>query len=223
MTRELRLTRELVNRLPERVDERGPVRLADPEPTYYDRTAAKIIAELHRPNELWIFAVGSLIWNPRCEVVERRAGLVKGWRRSFCIGPDRRMRGSPSAPGRMLSLDKGGECWGVALRMAPTNLVSGLVDLLKKEPPHPPEWVQVHTETGQLPALAFVVNAEWEMYQPEPTEGELADILATAVGHVGSMADYVLKTVTLLEEAGIHDPHMWRMQELIAERLERLP
>ena len=38
--------------------------LADPEPEYYDRIATRIISELHRPDELWIFAIGSLIWNP---------------------------------------------------------------------------------------------------------------------------------------------------------------
>jgi cation transport protein ChaC len=212
-----------VNKLPVRVDERGPIVQADLAPEYYERIAERIISELHRPDELWIFAIGSLIWNPRCEVSERRVGLVKGWRRSFCIGPDRRFRGSPSAPGRMLSLDKGGECWGIALRMDPTNLYAALVDLLKKEPPLPPEWVQVQTGAGLLPALAFAVSPDWALYQPEPSENELADILATAVGHAGSMADYVLNTVTRLEEAGIHDPHIWRIQELIAERLERLP
>lgn len=222
MTRTLRLTRELVNKLPERVDERGPVRVADPEPDYYDRTVTEIMSALHRPDELWVFAIGSLIWNPRCEVVARQPGLVKGWRRSFCIGPDRRFRGSPSAPGRMLSLDRGGECWGVALRMAPANLEASLRDLLTKEPPIPPEWVQVETDDGAVPAIAFVADPTWALYQPEPPEAALADILSTAVGHVGSMADYVLNTVTLLEEAGIHDPHLWRMQELIADRLERL-
>jgi glutathione-specific gamma-glutamylcyclotransferase len=29
--------------------------------------------------------------------------------------------------------------------------------------------------------------------------------------------------VTELEKAGVHDPHLWRMQELAADRLARLP
>ena len=222
MTPTLRLTRELVDKLPQRVDERGPIRVMDPAPEYYDQTAAKIISELHRPGELWIFAIGSLIWNPRCDVIARKTGLVKGWRRSFCIGPDRRFRGNPSAPGRMLSLDRGGECCGIALRMAPDDLKTSLLELLKREPPHPPEWVQVETEDETIPAIAFVVDPNGVMYQAEPPEAELAEILARAVGHIGSMADYVLNTVTHLEEAGIHDPHLWHMQALIAGRLEQL-
>ncbi|MEY8099750.1 hypothetical protein AB9F29_20490 [Falsihalocynthiibacter sp. S25ZX9] len=57
------------------------------------------------------------------------------------------------------------------------------------------------------------------MYQEEPPEDELARILATAVGYVGSMADYVLNTVTEREKAGIHAPHLGRIQAIIAERL----
>lgn len=219
----MRLTRELVNRLPPRVDERGPILQDDADPDYYDKTATQILSALHQPNELWVFAIGSLIWNPRCEVVERQTGLVKGWHRSFCLGPDKRFRGNPAAPGCMLSLDKGGECWGVAMRMSPMGLSSSLVELMKLEPPVPPEWVDVRTDNGTIPAIAFTASEDFFLYQKEPPEEELADVLAKAVGHIGSMADYVLNAVTELENAGIHDPHLWRMQELIADRLEKLP
>lgn len=223
MSEALKLTRELVNRLPQRVDERGPIRMSDPAEEYYDNTAAQILSKLHQPNELWVFAIGSLIWNPRCDVVDRKKGLVKGWRRSFCLGPDIRFRGNPAAPGNMLSLDRGGECWGIAMRMAPKDLSGSLISLLKQEPPCPPEWVEVETQMGKVPAIAFTAVTDFLLYQPEPPETELADTLAKAVGHVGSMADYVLNTVTELEKAGIHDPHIWRMQELIAKRLAKLP
>ena len=34
------------------------------------------------------------------------------------------------------------------------------------------------------------------------------------------MADYLYMTVKHLEEHGIHDRHLWRLQELVAERIE---
>jgi cation transport protein ChaC len=37
------------------------------------------------------------------------------------------------------------------------------------------------------------------------------------------MAEYLLNTVTELERHGVHDLHLWRLQEMVAERLERLP
>ncbi len=51
----------------------------------------------------------------------------------------------------------------------------------------------------------------------------MADRLALAVGHVGSMPDYLLNTITHLQEAGITDGALWRMQALVAERLEKMP
>ena len=223
MPRTLHLTRALVDRLPPRTDERGPVRVADPNPDYYDRTADQILSHLDQRDTLWVFAAGSLIWNPRFTVVERRAAHVQGWRRSFCIGPDRRMRGSPSTPGLMLSLDRGGECAGVVLRMHPDDLRTSLIGLMQKEPPVPPQWVTATTDDGPLPAIAFTADPSFPLYCPEPPEADVAAILASAVGHVGTMADYLLNTVTELETAGVHDAYLWRLQKLVAERLAQLP
>lgn len=223
MARVLDLTRELVNRLPEKVDAQGPVRVSTAHPDYYDTTADTILAAMDPDHGLWVFAIGSLIWNPRCPVVARRPAHVRGWRRSFCLGPMMRHRGNPDAPGRMLSLDRGGECPGIILQMDPDNIRDSLIGLLKLEPPIPPEWVQAETEHGNVPAIAFAIRPDFAMYAPEPPEDELADLLASAVGTVGSMADYLLNTVTELEKAGVHDPYMWRLQKLVAERLARLP
>ncbi len=117
MTRTLRLTADLVRRLPPRVDDGGPVLVTAPDPDYYETTAAQILAQRPDNGELSIFAVGSLNWNPRFEVAERRAAHVNGWRREFCLGPIRRMRGSPGAPGLLLSLDRGGAYPGVVRRI----------------------------------------------------------------------------------------------------------
>ena len=218
-----RLTRALVDRLPSRCDERGPVRLTEPDPEYYNRTAARILTQLEQPETLWVFAAGSLIWNPRFDVAERRAAHVSGWRRSFCLGPDRRFRGSPTAPGLMMSIERGGDCAGVVLQIQPGDLLASLVGLLQKEPPIPPEWVRADTATGPVMAIAFTADPTSIIYCAEPALTELADILASSVGHVGTMAEYLLNTVTELEQAGIHDPHLWRLQEMVADRLARLP
>ncbi|WP_162409607.1 gamma-glutamylcyclotransferase [Acuticoccus sediminis] len=222
MTDTLRLTRALVDRLPPRTDERGPLMVDAPGPDYYERTAEAVLSRLERPDELWVFAAGSLIWKPRFTVAERRVAHLDGWRRAFCIG-DRRFRGCPSAPGLMMSLDRGGSCSGVVLRMAPENLAASLVAMLQTEPPLAPEWVEASTDAGPVRAIAFAIDRSWPLYVPEPLEEDLADILASAVGHVGTMAEYLLNTVTELERHGVRDPQLWRLQSLVAERLERLP
>ena len=219
----LRLTRALVDRLPPRVDERGPVMIQDPPPEFYHRTAAGILERLDTQGAVWVFAAGSLIWNPRMEVAERRAAQVTGWRRAFCL-TDRRFRGCPTTPGLMMSLDRGGACSGVVLRMdTGDDPQAALVSLLQKEPPVPPEHVTAETEAGPVEAILFAVDPVFPLYRPEPAMEELADMLASAVGHIGTMAEYLLNTVTELERAGVHDLHLWRLQEMVAERLERLP
>lgn len=47
-------------------------------------------------------------------------------------------------------------------------------------------------------------------------------MLATACGFRGSMAEYLYSTVNHLEELGIHDRHLWRLQELVADRIEQM-
>jgi cation transport protein ChaC len=49
---------------------------------------------------------------------------------------------------------------------------------------------------------------------------ELADVLATACGFRGSMAEYLFSTVSMLESLGIRDRNLWLLQELVAERIE---
>jgi cation transport protein ChaC len=218
----LRLTRELVARLPERVDERGPIRWPDPPDSYFTETVRDILGRLVDGN-LWVFAIGSLIWKPRFPVVERRPALVRGWHRAFCIGPDTRYRGNPAAPGLMLSLDRGGQCHGVAMRMDPADPEATLEALLRAEPPLQPRWVRAVTAEGVVPAIAFTSARGHFSYAGRIGEAEVADRLACAAGHVGSIADYLLNTITHLEAAGIHDRRHWRMQALVAERLERMP
>ncbi len=218
-----RLTRDLVSRLPERVDERGPIRFPDPPDEYYRQTTLGIVDKVAKDDGLWIFAIGSLIWKPRCPVMETRPALVRGWHRAFCIGPDTRYRGNPAAPGLMLSLDRGGQCRGIAMRMDPVGIEASLEALLRLEPPLPPRWVRALTDEGVVRAIAFTSERSHSTYAGRLSEADVADRLASAVGHVGSMPDYLLNTISHLQAAGIHDAALWRMQALVAERLERMP
>jgi cation transport protein ChaC len=42
---------------------------------------------------------------------------------------------------------------------------------------------------------------------------------AVGAGHVGSCAEYLRETVARLEELGIRDRNLWRLQALVAERI----
>ena len=80
------------------------------------RHIQEMLAATPRPDRVWVFGFGSLIWNPAFHHVERRTALVRGYHRQFCLW-SKAGRGSPQSPGLMLALERGGSCHGVAYRI----------------------------------------------------------------------------------------------------------
>ena len=72
---------------------------------------------------------------------------------------------------------------------------------------------------SEMRAIAFVINPAHERYTGRLTDDAVADALARACGHVGSCAEYLLETVIHLEELGIRDRRLWRLQAMVADRL----
>ena len=218
----LRLTKDLVARLPCSIPDPGPMDRPDIPDAWYTGMTRQLL-DRAPPDGLWVFAYGSILWKRRFEVVEERAARIRGWHRSFSLGPDTRYRGNPDAPGVMLSLDRGGQCQGKVLRMQPEGIEAALDNLLRNEPPIPPAWVRAMTPEGEVKAIAFVNHRDFVGYCGGLCDTEVADRLARAVGMWGSMAEYLCNTVLHLEEMGIRDAYLWRIQALVAERLAALP
>lgn len=188
-------------------------------------TIEQFFGNIDRNDEAWIFAYGSLIWKPACDFVEMRKGLLHGWHRSFCLGWNNRHRGSEKTPGLMLALDRGGACKGALYRLPPDRRDESLIKLFEREmgwkpSPFPPRWVKVRTGDHTVRALTFCIDRNSGRYVSGLSEAEIADVLATAVGTRGSMAEYLHATVEHLEQMGIHDPHLWRLQHMVADRIE---
>ena len=220
------LTPELVSRVARHVDDPGPtpgrVYAGDAD---YEATTRDLLDARPPSGEVWVFAYGSLIWKPACDIVEQRVAVVRGWHRSFCLGWDRRFRGTKDRPGLMLALDRGGTCKGLVQRLPADAVEANLGKLLRREmltrpSPFPPRWVSVQTTAGPLRAITFTIDRKGEAYVGGLTAEEIANALATAVGHRGSMAEYLHNTVKHLERLGIDDRLLWRLQEMVAERIE---
>lgn len=220
----MRLTRDLVERVA-RAEACTPLPFTAPSDADYDEAMRALVAAAPSADEIWLFAYGSLIWKPACDFVEQRIGVARGWHRAFCLGWDRWFRGCDARPGLMLSLDHGGQCKGVAYRLPPEAVEENLGKLLRREmrakpAAHVPRWVTIHTDDVRLRAITFVINRKGGRYVRGLSLEEIADTLASAAGPVGSMADYLHSTVDHLENLGIHDKHLWRLQELVGERIE---
>ena len=193
----------------------------------YTRAVAALRAGGPASGEVWVFAYGSLIWNPEFDVDAERLGTVAGWHRSFCLGWVRLYRGTPERPGIMLALDRGGSCRGVVFRLPPDAIDENLTRILRREMPirrdtPPARWVTVQTSVGPVRAVAFPISRSSPTYLPGLTEEAVVQALATAAGERGTMAEYLASTVQHLEDRGIHDAYLWRMQALVADRIATL-
>jgi cation transport protein ChaC len=198
----------------------GPVEAGD-----YQAMSDALLAGRPAGGEVWVFAYGSLIWKPACTIVEQRIAVAPGWHRAFCLGWDQCFRGTKERPGLMLALDRGGSCKGVALRLPPDAVEANLCKLLHREvyskpSPFPPRWVTVQTDSGPIRAITFAMDRHSESYVGGLSAEETADVLAIAAGRWGSMAEYLYNTVAQLEALGVEDRFLWRMQELVADRIE---
>ena len=194
-------------------------------PEDHDAMIDALMAEHGEPAEMWVFAYGSLIWKPACDFVEMRTGLVRGWHRAFCLGWNNRFRGSDKYPGLMLALDRGGACKGVLYRLPPDAVRENLHQLLQRETgwlpsPFPPRWVNARSGDRTIRALTFCIDRQSGRYVSGLGIDRIAEVLATAVGSRGSMAEYLFATVQHLEDMGIHDPHLWDLQARVATQIE---
>jgi cation transport protein ChaC len=173
---------------------------------------------------LRLFAYGSLIWKPEIEHVGEEFGVAKGWHRAFCFRMPR-FRGTPEEPGLMMALDRGGQCAGVLYHLPPSDIAGQFNRLFRREftskPVNSmPRWITVATESGSVTALTFVMNRASPLYAGRLSLEAVADVLARACGHWGTGAEYLLNTVSHLEAKGIRDRNLWRLQRLVAERID---
>lgn len=220
------LTRELVALCHREVlrsaEEDGPIVFRDED---YERAARQVLSDLEE-GPIWVFAYGSLLWRPAGQPVEQRKAIAPGWHRSFCMDMTS-WRGTPEQPGLMMALRSGGSCGGIAQRFDGADRQSVMVELLDREIGGPVGFsslrlIELTTEEGPLRALCFYADPPDVAHRPERPPEEIAAILARACGHAGSGAEYLFNTVTALSAAGIHDPHLWQLQELVAEEITKI-
>jgi len=198
-----------------RQDEPGVRILPDAE----RRASLAEFMRIRPAGDLWIFAYGSLVWNPALRIAERRVAQVRGWHRSFCLSIAVG-RGTPDEPGLVLGLDRGGVCDGVACRIGEQDIASELPILWSREMlvgGYCPVWVDVISDDGVRfgTAIAFTIDRDHEHYAGALPQGEKIRRLATAEGSWGSSADYLFRTIGGLREHGIRDVEIERLGEMV--------
>jgi cation transport protein ChaC len=123
----------------------------------------------------WIFAYGSLMWNPEFAWDARHVATIRVYHRAFRIW-SRINRGTPENPGLVLTLACGGSCRGLAYRIAPDRVQEEMSRIWKREMTfgsYRPKWLNCVVGDQTLRALAFTVNRTCSGYAGEIGHGSI--------------------------------------------------
>lgn len=160
--------------------------------------------------DLWVFAYGSLVWNPGIAVAESRKAVLHAYRRRFCMWSIHH-RGSEEDPGLVLALEPhaGGTCTGLALRAV--DPVAALAELRARElisSAYEERRVALECDGEALMATAYIIDTDHAQYTPDLTLEEQAGIIAHAQGGRGPNHEYLSRTAEGLVALDIPDADM---------------
>ena len=184
----------------------------------------KIIPDKGIGENIYIFAYGSLLWNPTFEFREQKIAKIYGFHRSFCM-KTLLGRGSKKNPGLMLALDKGGSCKGSIYKLYRKNEVKEIDLLFKREMitgAYKPKLLRAELETGKrVTCLAFTVDKKNKNYISNLSLEEVANYIHKAHGFLGSCNEYFNFTIESLNELKIKDLKMQKIHKLIKKTAEK--
>jgi cation transport protein ChaC len=169
----------------------------------------------------WIFAYGSLMWNPQFTFDARHVATIRGYHRSFRVW-SRINRGTPENPGLVLTLERGGSCRGLIYRIAPDRVQEEMQRIWKREMTfgsYCPKWLDCVVGDESFRALAFTVNRQCSGYTGEIPEEVMVEAMASAKGRYGPAHDYLFKTTETLREHGIRDSRVEHLTNLVKARM----
>ena len=175
----------------------------------------------HADEDLWVFAYGSLMWQPGFDYLERAPARLIGLHRALCVYSFVH-RGTPEKPGLVLGLDRGGACRGIAYRVARAARSQTIAYLRARE-----QVTKVYLEVWRdvllageperrVRALVYVVDRGHPQYAGRLDLEQQLRHVRQGHGNSGANRDYVLATVSEIEAQGLRDAGL----HLLAERLK---
>ncbi len=171
---------------------------------------------------LWVFGYGSLLWNPGFTPAAQVKACLHDYHRSFCMLSIHH-RGTEEDPGLVLALDAqtGGQCTGVAFRVAEAEEAEVLAMLRERElisSAYFEATVPLITQDGEtIQALAYIIDPDHVQYCQFDLEKQ-AQMIAQAIGGRGPNTEYLFNTAAHLNELSIRDDDM----DWLADRVRAL-
>ena len=171
---------------------------------------------------MWIFAYGSLIWNPDFSSLDRRLARLDNWVRRFWQGSTDH-RGVPGYPGRVVTLisDPVGDCWGVAYKCDKSVSEQVIENLdYREKGGYQRESVQLNfTDGSTIEGLVYVAGPDNADYLGPADESDIVTQILSAQGPSGSNRDYLKNLANSLKSLGVTDPHVFSIEKKVQSKL----
>ena len=165
----------------------------------------------------WVFGYGSLMWRPGFPFIEQASAVLHGYHRAPCVYSHHH-RGTAETPGLVLGLDRGGACHGVAFRIDIKKRPQITEYLHERELigyAYTPALVNIQVHGNDVQAYTFVADSNHPQYAGQLDINSAANIIMQAEGVSGLNRDYLLNTVTKLDDEGFADPKLKKLLQQV--------
>ncbi len=153
---------------------------------------------------MYVFAYGSLMWNPGFAPTKAHPALLNGWNRAWNV-KSTFYRGCPDRPGYVLGLREGGSCVGIVLKVPDKEgqaVIERLTRRENREAGYETRTLPVISSRGAIEALVFTTPR-----LAPPCLDTLKGAYACSSGYAGPNRDYIDRTRAFLRDLAI--PHGW--------------
>lgn len=168
------------------------------------------------PSAFWLFAYGSLMWEPNFPFTEQRRAILDGYHRALCVY-SWVYRGTEETPGLVFGLEEDGQVEGIAFHIAAEHAEDVFAQVFEREmvtAVYKPVWAPCKLTDGQtdtVDALAFVAEHSNQQYAGQRSEAETIKLVRQGLGKAGPCTEYVMNTIEHLRDLGIRDEALERV------------
>jgi len=177
---------------------------------------------------IWVFGYGSLTFRPEFAYARREPALLRGYHRCYC-SYSVKARGTPEAPGLMMNLAPGGQCWGIAYGAEGDQARAMLEYLDRREGEgRSNRRVMLPLQLGRgndhLPfthGWTYLPSASNPNFCGLLPFEQMAAVLATCRGRVGTGYEYLTGVIRELAAFHIREPFLDMLLEAVENEMDR--
>lgn len=173
--------------------------------------------------DIWVYAYGSLMWQPNFPYTEKQHARLHGYHRALCIYSIE-YRGTAEKPGLVFGLNRGGSCHGIAFKVKEKD-AAGVVQYLHEREMitgvYTPRWQNVQlccdgrASGEKVLAYIFVADTSHAQYCGKLDDRETVKLVRQGHGKSGPCIDYLQNTLDHLHTLGIQDSALSRIVRMV--------